>query len=131
MTMWFSRALLPVLLVAAPLAACGGGDDLELSAAAEAGRDVYRGSGCAACHGPRGQGGVGPALAGVWGTDVELDDGTTVVADEAYLRESIMDPGAKKVAGYRVAMPPNNLDDAEVASILAFIEAIGPTEVDG
>ena len=112
-----------------PTSPIGGGPDL--SADAEAGRRIFLDSGCASCHGADGQGGVGPQLAGLWGTEVALDDGTTVIADEAYLRESIVEPSAKKVEGYGIAMPGNDLDDAEVASILAYIEAIGPTGADG
>jgi cytochrome c oxidase subunit 2 len=129
--MMFPRALPLLLLVVAPMAACGGnGGGPDLSAEAQAGRSVFRDSGCASCHGANGQGGVGPQLAGLWGTEVTLDDGTTVIADEAYIRESIVEPSAKKVDGYRIPMPANDLDDAEVASILDYIEAIGPTGAD-
>ena len=130
--MMLRRALPLTLLAVVSMTACGdnsGGPDL--SADAEAGRRIFLDSGCASCHGADGQGGVGPQLAGLWGTEVALDDGTTVIADEAYLRESIVEPSAKKVEGYGIAMPGNDLDDAEVASILAYIEAIGPTGADG
>jgi cytochrome c oxidase subunit 2 len=130
--MTFARALSLVVLVAAPLAACGGdGDGTALSPEAEAGRAVFRSSGCASCHGPNGDGGVGPQLAGLWGSTVTLDDGSTVVADEAYLYESIADPGAKRVEGFGLRMPTNDLDDAEIRSILVYIEAIGSAGTDG
>jgi cytochrome c oxidase subunit 2 len=51
------------------------------------------------------RGALGPTLAGVFGSDVRLQDGGTVVADEAYLRESILDPRAKIVQGYQAVMP--------------------------
>jgi cytochrome c oxidase subunit 2 len=112
--------------------ACGGDSDVPaLGPDAEIGRQVYRGNGCASCHGANGQGGVGPELAGLWGESVELDDGTTVTATPEYLRTSILDPRTQIVAGYQLPMPANSLTDDEVDSILAFIEAMGPaTEPD-
>ena len=110
------------------LAACGGDDGgPPLSADAEAGRSIYRSSGCASCHGSNRQGGVGPALEGIWGTEIELDDGTTVIADAAYIEQSIRDPRSQIVKGYSLPMPTNNLTDDEIDSIIDFVEAIGPT----
>ena len=128
----------PTLLMAlaagsvAFLAACGGGDSgPQLSAEADTGRSIYRSSGCASCHGPNGQGGVGPALQGIWGTEIELTDGTTVIADAAYIEQSIRDPRSQIVKGYSLPMPTNNLTDTEIDSVIDFIEAIGPAGADG
>ena len=52
-----------------------------------------------ACHGADGEGGIGPAWAGSLGTEIELDDGTTVTVDEAYLTRAIADPGARRKPG--------------------------------
>jgi cytochrome c oxidase subunit 2 len=123
-------ALLVAALVAA-VSACGGDEGVTLSAAGEAGRSVFRSNGCASCHGANGQGGPGPRLEGLWGTDVDLDDGTTVTADEAYLTESIRDPEAKIVDGYQLQMPTKSLDDDEIASILDWLEEIGPSAAGG
>ena len=114
-------------LLALSLAACAAADDeaITLSPAAIDGRDIARSNGCAACHGANGQGGVGPAFVGLYLSDRELIDGSIVVADRDYLYESITQPGAKLVAGYRGRMPSNNLDDAQVASIMAWIEELG------
>jgi cytochrome c oxidase subunit 2 len=54
-----------------------------------------------------------------------LSDGTSVVADRAYLTESIADPSAKKVAGYSIVMPSNSLSDTEIGRIVDYIEALG------
>lgn len=116
------------------VAACGANDAAgpELSAAAAEGRDIARTNGCAACHGINGQGGPGPAFAGLFGSTVELEDGDTVVADVDYLVESIRDPGAKEVAGYGIVMPTNNLSDAEIDAVVAWIEELADTgEGDG
>ena len=50
--------------------------------------------------GTRATGGVGPKFVGLYGSQVTLDDGSTVVADDAYIRRSITDPDAQRVAGY-------------------------------
>ncbi len=105
------------------LGACGGSDP-QLPPLATEGREIMRDSGCAACHGRNGAGGVGPAWDGLFGSTRELDTGERVIADEAYLRRSIAEPDAQKVAGYTVVMPDNNLTDAEVDAVLAYIEAI-------
>jgi cytochrome c oxidase subunit 2 len=129
MTMSPARALisLPFVLVGTlALGACGSDSGPSLPPEAEAGRSIMRSNGCASCHGANGQGGVGPALADLYGTDVALDDGSTVTADDEYLRRSIEEPGAQIVEGYRVPMPTNDLDPGEIDQIIAYIAAIGP-----
>ena len=114
------------------LAACGGsgGDGAELSEQAATGRGVALANGCASCHGEDGAGDVGPPLVGLYGTDVELSDGTKVVADDAYLTRSITDPGAQKVAGFDVNMPTNGMSDDEVEQILVWIRELGPEDAE-
>ena len=116
------------------LAACGGGGgdgdatpDPSLPADATAGRALSRDKGCAACHGGDGQGGIGPAWVGLAGSTVTLDDGSTAVADDAYLTRAIADPNADIVAGYTIRMPENSLSDAEVAQLVAYIRSLGDT----
>ncbi|MGH9272314.1 MAG: c-type cytochrome, partial [Ilumatobacteraceae bacterium] len=98
----------------------GGGDDGPNLAEAAAGRDIAARSGCAGCHGANGEGGVGPSWIGLLGSQVELTDGTTVVADREYLIASIKNPDAQKVAGYPVAMPVNQLSDEDIAKIVTY-----------
>ncbi len=108
-------------------AACGGDaadGGPELSPEAATGRRLATAAGCASCHGANGEGNVGPAFVGLFGSERELRDGTTVIADEDYLRESIRDPSAKMVAGYSLRMPTNNLTDAEIDSIVTYIVAL-------
>ena len=125
------RALLATAALAALLTACGGdsGSAVEppvsLTAQGQAGFDAYRNGGCAACHGTAGEGGVGPRLAGLYGTNETLSDGSTVRVDDAYLTLSITDPNAQKVAGYNVPMPQNNLSDTDIAAVVAFIRELG------
>ena len=111
------------------LAGCGAdGDSPSLPAQAERGREIVRTNGCSACHGTNGQGGVGPAFTGLYGSQVTLADGSTVTADEAYLTESIRSPGAAKRAGYDIDMPSSDLDDGQIAAVIAFIRALAGTE---
>lgn len=115
-----SLALALPLLVA--LCACGSdGGDQELSAAGEEGRKVFNSNGCSGCHGGDGGGGSGPSFVGLLGSEIELESGETIVVDEAYLRESITDPGAKRHEGYSLRMPDNDLDDSEIDAVIAFI----------
>lgn len=125
--MIISRSIAPVLalLIVAALAACGADStSAQLSQAAAQGRAVARTNGCAACHGSDGGGGVGPPFTGLFGSRVEFDDGTTAIADEAYVVESIVDPAARQTAGYELTMPATELSDAEVASLVAYIREL-------
>jgi len=112
-------------------AACGddAGSDTsaggaDLSAAAQNGKQLSQSKGCAGCHGRDFDGGAGPGWIGLAGSEVQLVDGSTVVADDAYLTRAIADPSAELVDGYTLKMPANNLSDAEVADIVAFINAL-------
>lgn len=87
------------------------------------GKQVALDAGCTSCHGPNGEGGAGPTWKGLYGSDVTLADGSTVVADEAYLTEAIRDPNAKAVAGYGL-MPENSLNDAEIQAVVEFIRSL-------
>ena len=88
------------------------------------GEQLSRSMGCAGCHGQDFDGGAGPGWIGLAGSDVELTDGSVVVADTAYLTRAIADPSAELVAGYNLKMPANSLSDAEIADIVAFIETL-------
>jgi protein SCO1/2 len=94
------------------------------------GQVLYRALGCGACHDvPK----LGPALGGLAGRTVRLEGGATVVADDAYLRESILDPAAKQVAGYNVLMPAyrDHLTSADVDALVTHLHALaGPPPVD-
>jgi mono/diheme cytochrome c family protein len=127
-----AASLAPALatVVVLGLIGCGGDDDDggdALSPAAEEGREIARRAGCTACHGVDGEGGVGPGWVGSLGSEVELDDGTTVTIDEAYLTRAIAEPSAEVRTGFNVQMPENDLSDDEIASIVEYIVALdGP-----
>jgi cytochrome c oxidase subunit 2 len=89
---------------------------------------LFRQSACGACHSTDGSPGVGPTLRGLYGENVELSNGKTVVADEAYLRESIVEPNAKIKKGYPALMPKLNLSNEEVNTLVAYIKTLGSKE---
>jgi cytochrome c oxidase subunit II len=93
---------------------------------ASAGQQLYQTLGCASCHGANGEGGRGPTLAGLVGRDTPLEGGQTVKADEAYIRESILNPGAKVVAGFQPIMPTfqGQVSEDQLVQIIAFIKSL-------
>jgi cytochrome c oxidase subunit 2 len=90
------------------------------------GEKLYNESGCKACHSLDGTKGIGPTWKGLFESKVELSDGTTITADEAYLTESIKEPTAKTVKGFpEGAMPKISfLTDAQIADLVAFIKTL-------
>jgi cytochrome c oxidase subunit 2 len=92
----------------------------------ERGRDVAVRQGCLACHTLDGQPHIGPTWAGLYRSSVRLTDGRTVVADEAYLTRSMMDPEVEIVDGYKGVMPTyrNLLKEPEVAALVELIESV-------
>ncbi len=77
-----------------------------------------------------GQGGVGPTWQGLAGSDVELADGTVIVADQDYLIRAITDPSADLLADFAVQMPRNNLDDSQVNDIVSYINDLASATPD-
>lgn len=92
------------------------------SASAEHGKQLYAAKGCVACHSLDGTRLVGPTFKGLAGKSESTSAGD-IVADDAYLRESMLQPMAKIVNGYPPAMPPLPLDAIEVESLILFIKA--------
>lgn len=82
-------------------------------------------NGCTACHSIDGSPGIAPTWFGLFGEEVELADGTTLIADEEYVRESILEPQAKIVAGYEtVIMPQFSFSDEELNDIIAYLQTL-------
>jgi len=77
---------------------------------------------CNFCHSLDGEIGAGPPLDGFYGSTSLLTDGSTVVVDEDYIRESIVDPAAKRVQGYVVSMPSfAGLPEQDIEDLVAFL----------
>jgi cytochrome c oxidase subunit 2 len=81
--------------------------------------------GCASCHTTDGSRAEGPTWQGLYGSIVTLADGTSVKADDAYLRQAIVDPSSQIVAGYTGGMPAKQLTDSQVTQLIAFIRTLG------
>lgn len=83
-------------------------------------------NGCTGCHSLDGAKMTGPTWLGLFGSNVPLADGTTVIADEAFISESILDPNAKIVDTYisPSVMPVYTLTEAEIANIIAYLKTL-------
>jgi cytochrome c oxidase subunit 2 len=93
-----------------------------------AGAELFAQLGCPTCHQGR-AGSLGPSLDGLFGREVQLVDGRSVTADEAYLRESILDPPAKVVAGYKPLMPTfrQQVNEEQLFQLIQHIRSLqGP-----
>ncbi len=101
----------------------GGGSGESL---AVVGERLFGQLGCQTCHGEQ-PGARGPALTGLYGGTVELAIGEFVQADEGYIRESIMNPGAKAVAGYDLIMPmyQGQISEEGLLQLIAYIRSLG------
>jgi len=90
------------------------------------GEELMEHSGCLACHSLDGTPKVGPTLKGLFGRKVILSDGKSVVADESYIRESILEPGAKLVQGFPPVMPTfqGSLKDEDITAIIAYLKTV-------
>lgn len=89
------------------------------------GEKLFQELGCASCHRTDTQG-IGPKLTGIYGKPVALDNGSTVVADDNYIRESIINPGAKVKAGFGPIMPTYNgiVSEEQLLSLIAYVKSI-------
>jgi cytochrome c oxidase subunit 2 len=93
----------------------------------EAGHRLYEKRGCVQCHSVSGTSGVGPSFLGSFGAKRQFRDGSTAVMDENYIRESILHPRAKVVAGFDPVMPTfqGRFKDEELNVIIAYIKSLG------
>ena len=91
-----------------------------------AGKRLFDSYGCSGCHGPSAKVRA-PPLEGLYGQVVALQDGTTVAADDAYIRDSILNPRKQIAAGYRPAMPSfaGAISESELTQLVAYIKSLG------
>jgi cytochrome c oxidase subunit 2 len=104
------------------------------SAAAQ-GKKLFQDRGCASCHQTEAgaQPGRGPSLWGLFGKQQALQNNQTVTVDEAYVRESILNPQARLAAGYQPIMPTyqGQLSEEQVLQLIAYIRSLGGAETQG
>ena len=92
---------------------------------AENGQALFQQLGCSTCHRFDVQG-RGPNLIGIYGKPVQLEDGRTVVADEDYIRESIVNSQAKIVSGFKPIMPifQGQISDEQLNALVAYVKSL-------
>jgi cytochrome c oxidase subunit 2 len=92
---------------------------------ATAGENLFQKLGCISCHAAN-DSGRGPSLAGLLGKTVRLQSGASVTADEDYVRESILNPQAKIVAGYQPIMPTFKglISEDGIMQIIAYLKSL-------
>jgi cytochrome c oxidase subunit 2 len=103
----------------------GGGTEGTL---AQAGEKLFTDLACVTCH-SAGSGQRGPMLNGVFGSTVQLASGGTVTADVGYIRESILNPQAKVVAGYPPIMPTfqGQVSEEQLLALTEYIRSLPPS----
>ena len=89
------------------------------------GKELFAQFGCSGCHGA-GAAVRAPSLEGLYGRPVPLSDGSTEVADDRYIRDSILQPRAEIVAGYQPLMPSfvGKISESELIRLVAYIKSL-------
>ena len=99
------------------------GSDISLASAGEA---LFQSYGCSGCH--QGQStGRAPSLVGLYGKPVPMEDGRTLVADDSYIRDKILDPNDNLIAGYKQVMPAFKgvIAEDDLLRLVAYIKSTG------
>ncbi|MBV9735541.1 MAG: cytochrome c oxidase subunit II [Acidisphaera sp.] len=115
---------------------------------ADQGQDLFIRYGCSGCHGGNGAGGLSgpggtapeslgrspqggtvraPSLVGLYGSPVPLSDGSVVIADDRYIRDSILEPGSQIVASFQNVMPSfaGQISEEDLVKVIAYIKSLG------
>jgi len=102
------------------------GEEKEHEPLAVRGARVAKNAGCLNCHPIGGAAKVGPDWKGLFGSNVPLEGGASATADEEYLRESIVDPGARIVKGFPNVMPTykTTLSKEDVDAVVEYIKTL-------
>jgi cytochrome c oxidase subunit 2 len=92
---------------------------------ADAGGKLFQDLACNTCHRPDAQG-RGPVLQGLFGKSVLMQNGETITVDEAYIRESILNPAAKITAGFQPIMPTFQglVTEEQVLELVEYVKAL-------
>jgi cytochrome c oxidase subunit 2 len=101
-------------------------DFLSRMPPAEAGAMLYQQRGCKQCHSIDGRAGTGPTFLGLYGSEERLTTGESVLVDENYVRESILEPQARVTAGFEPVMPTyqGRIKDAEIGAIIEYLKTL-------
>ncbi len=90
----------------------------------ELGQMLYSGKGCVGCHSLDGTKRVGPTFKGLYGREEVMTDGTKLTVDDAYIKESILQPQAKIVEGYAPLMQELDVSEDEIAALTTYIKTL-------
>lgn len=88
------------------------------------GAQLFEQKGCNACHTTDGSASLGPTLKGLFGSTVELADGSKEFANDHYLSEAIREPNEEIVNGYQPIMPQQSLTDDEVRALVDYMKTL-------
>ncbi|MFN3604545.1 MAG: c-type cytochrome [Leptonema sp. (in: bacteria)] len=91
---------------------------------ADYGKELYETKGCKSCHSIDGTKVVGPSFKGIWNAKRKLTDGSIILIDENYITTSILEPSKQVVEGYPNLMPPQDLSEEQIQSIIEFIKSL-------
>ncbi len=108
----------------------GGGAAVARLSPADAGERLFTRLGCVTCHGGA-AGALGPSLVGLFGRERELADGTMILADEDYIRQSILYPQRHIAKGYQPVMPSfeGQVNETQLMQLVAYIKSIGSQKI--
>jgi len=97
------------------------------SSLAEAGQKLFKTMGCVSCHNAD-SATKGPNLEGIYGKQVRLQDGNTVIADERYLRESLLVPNSKLTEGFAANMPSYQglMTEEQILQLISYMRTLKP-----
>ncbi len=122
--------VVPTVVYSTPVPTPGGGPSEIVERPSEPdagfGEQLYAQYGCNACHTTDGTSLTGPTWLGLYGSQEQLTDGTSVTVDDEYIRESIQDPNAKITAGFTAGLMPTTLGvtDEDIPHIIEYMKSL-------
>ena len=99
-------------------------EGVALSPSEARGLEVSQEQGCLGCHSVDGSPMVGPSWKGLYGKNETMEDGTSVVVDDAYLKEAIVEPNASIVKGYAPTMPAYDLSEEDLQALIDYTRSL-------
>lgn len=108
--------------------AAGGSSGVHVNSMVGMGKALFTKYGCISCHGV--STGTAPSLAGLYMSQVRLTNGSTAIANDAYLREAIINPSAHIPLGYQPIMPvfKDQLNEEQVLDLIAYIKSLSNSD---
>ncbi len=96
----------------------------QIQISAAYGKEIYEQKGCKSCHSLDGSKIVGPSFKGIWQSKRKLSNAKEVIIDENYIRKSILEPASEVAEGYPNLMPPQDLNDEQIQSVIELIKSL-------